>query len=129
MGIFKDVLFPHERAAWSDKEGTVKLPRESILLPVEGDWKWESGWQIEKDSQFQDRKGWSYANDFHGPFKKSRGLLDFVRRRKWVRFASRKIKPGESTINASIEDAGMTHYSESMIEEGYFKGFEPKKHR
>jgi hypothetical protein len=46
-----------------------------------------------------------------------------------VRFASRKIKPGESTINASIEDAGMTHYSESMIEEGYFKGFEPKKHR
>jgi hypothetical protein len=44
MGIFKEVLFPHERAAWSDKEGTVKLPRESILLPVDGDWQWESGW-------------------------------------------------------------------------------------
>ena len=44
MGIFKEVLFPHERAAWSDKEGTVKLPRESILLPAEGNWQWESGW-------------------------------------------------------------------------------------
>ena len=47
MGIFKDALFPHERAAWSDKDGTVKLPKESILLPVEGDWQWESGWQVE----------------------------------------------------------------------------------
>lgn len=90
MGIFKEVLFPHERPAWSDEAGTVKLPRDSILLPADGGWAWDSGWQVAMDPHFQDRKGWSYANDFNGPFKKSRGLLDFVRRRKWVRVASRK---------------------------------------
>ena len=40
MGLFKDMLFPHERANWSDKDGNVKLPRDSILLPLDGDWKW-----------------------------------------------------------------------------------------
>ena len=89
MGIFKEVLFPHERSAWSDKDGKVKLPKNSILLPVDGDWKWETGWEIAKDPNFNDKNGWCYANDFNGPFKKTRGLLDFVRRRKWVRVASR----------------------------------------
>ena len=125
MGIFKEALFPHERAAWSDKEGTVKLPKESILLPVEGDWQWESSWQVEKDPQFQDRKGWSYANDFHGPFKRSRGLLDFVRRRKWVRYATLRIKPGEKSANATentqIEESGMSHYSETNLDDNYFQ--------
>ena len=45
MGIFKDVLFPHERSAWSDKHGKVKLPKNSILLPIEGDWNWETNWE------------------------------------------------------------------------------------
>ena len=44
LGMFKDVLFPHERPAWSDEAGTVKLPKESILLPADGGWAWESGW-------------------------------------------------------------------------------------
>ena len=93
MGIFKDVMFPHERSAWSDKDGKVKLPKNSILLPIDGDWKWETDWEIQKDTNFNDKKGWSYSNDFNGPFKRSRGLLDFVRRRKWVRIASRQAGP------------------------------------
>lgn len=89
MGLFKDVLFPHERPNWSDKDGKVKLPRDSILLPVDGDWKWQTEWIVEIDNNFHDKKGWSYANDFNGPFKRSRGLFDLVRRRKWVRYAIR----------------------------------------
>jgi len=87
MGIFKDMLFPHERPNWSDKDGKVKLPRDSILLPIDGDWKWQTEWIVEIDNNFHDKKGWSYANDFNGPFKRSRGLFDLVRRRKWVRYA------------------------------------------
>jgi hypothetical protein len=86
---------------------------------------------VEKDPQFQDRKGWSYANDFHGPFKRSRGLLDFVRRRKWVRFATRKMKPGEKTANAPseqiVDESGISHYSESNLDENYFRGMSEAK--
>ena len=42
--MFKDVLFPHERPSWSDEAGTVKLPKDSILLPADGGWTWESQW-------------------------------------------------------------------------------------
>ena len=101
MGIFKDVLFPHERAAWSDKDGKVKLPKNSILLPIDGDWKWETGWEIQKDANFNDKNGWCYANDFNSPFKKTRGLLDFVRRRKWVRVASRLSAGSQDVAQAS----------------------------
>jgi len=114
MGIFKDVMFPHERSAWSDKDGKVKLPKNSILLPIDGDWKWETDWEIQKDTNFNDKKGWCYSNDFNGPFKRSRGLLDFVRRRKWVRIASRQAGPdsakqlnsasGNQQISSSIPE-------------------------
>lgn len=58
MGVFKDILFPHERANWSDKEGSMKLPRESIHLPIDGDWKWHTEWVCEVDANFNDKKGW-----------------------------------------------------------------------
>lgn len=98
MGIFKDILFPHERPNWSDKDGKLKLPRDSILLPIEGDWQWQTEWIVDIDNNFNDKKGWSYANDFNGPFKRSRGLFDLVRRRKWIRFAVYQgpSNPGES---------------------------------
>lgn len=88
MGIFKDALFPHERHVWSDESGKHKIKKESILLPAEGGWKWQTNWVVDVDTQFNDKKGWAYAYDFTGPFKKSKGLMDFVRRRKWVRVAS-----------------------------------------
>ena len=94
MGIFKDILFPHERSAWSDIDGKLKIPKESILLPADGEWKWRTHWQIEKDPNFCDKKGWQYSNDFHGPFKKTKGILDFVRRRKWVRIATTRNSGG-----------------------------------
>ena len=58
-----------------------------ILLPADGNWSWDSEWYIEINKLFHDKKGWQYASDFNGPFKKNRKLFDFVRRRKWVRIA------------------------------------------
>lgn len=49
MGIFNDKLLPHERPSWSDKDGKVKLPKNAILLPPDGDWKWQMNWCVEKD--------------------------------------------------------------------------------
>ena len=46
MGIFTEVLFPHERSSWSDKDGKVKLPKNSILLPIDGEWSWETEWEV-----------------------------------------------------------------------------------
>lgn len=86
MGMFKDAVFPHERAVWSDESGKHKIKKENILLP-EGGWKWLTNWVVEKDPSFHDKNGWSYAYDFNGPYKRSKGLMDFVRRRKWVRVA------------------------------------------
>lgn len=88
MGMFKDAVFPHERAVWSDETGNHKTPKDSILLPLEGGWKWQTNWIVEVDPQFHDKKGWSYANDFRGPYNKSKAFLHMVRRRKWVRIAA-----------------------------------------
>lgn len=103
MGIFNDKLLPHERPGWSDKDGKIKLPKDAILLPIDGGWQWEVNWCIEKDQQFQDKRGWCYAYDFNGPFKKQRGLLDFVRRRKWVRIATR-LQNSDLSVKSSLID-------------------------
>ena len=42
MGMFKDALFPTERPNWSDIDGKIKLPKDSILLPIDGDWQWHT---------------------------------------------------------------------------------------
>ena len=111
MGIFKDVLFPHERPSWSDADGKLKIPKESILLPADGDWKWETNWYVEMDSLFASKKGWSYAHDFNGPFKKSKGIIDFVRRRKWVRIASNK-KFGHQNDIGQLQERLSSHIQE-----------------
>ena len=122
MGIFKDVMFPHERSAWSDKDGKVKLPKNSILLPIDGDWKWETDWEIQKDTNFNDKKGWSYSNDFNGPFKRSRGLLDFVRRRKWVRIASRAAGAGDPAKQLNSASGNQQISSSNPEPESPFEG-------
>jgi hypothetical protein len=68
MGMFKDVLFPHERAAWSDESGKHKIKKEGIMLPAEGGWKWQTNWVVEIDPDFHDKKGWAYAYDFNSVF-------------------------------------------------------------
>ena len=67
------------------------LPKDNFTLPgPSSEWEWETIWFIDKDSDFTDEQGWQYSSDFTYPFRKSMGLLDVVRRRKWVRICHTK---------------------------------------
>lgn len=104
MGIFKDILLPTERPNWSDETGKHKVPKESILLPSDGGWQWQTNWFLDIDPNFHDKHGWQYAYDFNGPYKKSKSILDFVRRRKWIRVASRQTVSSENLEKIGISE-------------------------
>ena len=108
VGIFKGTLLPHERPSWSDEAGKLNIKKDSIMLPDKGGWNWQSNWLVESDTRFQDKDGWSYAYDFSGPWKKSKGMMDFVRRRKWVRIA----KPNAPADNRA---SGIASLGASMM--------------
>ncbi len=82
-------MFPGERANFSDYNGMMTLPKESFKLPS-NQWEWEDIWHVEKLPEFTDNEGWSYSIDFNSPFHSAKGMLDAVRRRKWVRVARLK---------------------------------------
>lgn len=59
--------------------------------PLPAGWRWTSAWKIEK-SQFVDGDGWAYGTDFQSLMwppnsskASSKSVLDFVRRRRWIR--------------------------------------------
>ena len=54
-------------------------------------WEWVDIWHIEKNDEFTDDNGWQYAVDFKSNYHKSSGLLDVVRKRKWVRICKKKV--------------------------------------
>jgi hypothetical protein len=87
-----------ERSHWSDYNGMMNMPKESFKLPSSA-WEWEDIWHIERTPEFTDADGWSYAIDFNSGFHASKGLLDAVRRRKWVRVA--RLKPDSINLSQS----------------------------
>ena len=109
LGVFKDAVFPHERPVWSDEAGKHKITKESILLPPEGAWQWQTNWIVEIDPQFNDKHGWAFANDFRGPYKKSRGFVDLVRRRKWVRVACAAQPPQSRLIESGLQSGSSSN--------------------
>lgn len=78
-----------ERYNWTDYNGMLHLPKDSFKLPSSA-WEWEDIWHVERTPEFTDADGWSYAIDFNSAFHAAKGLLDAVRRRKWVRVARLK---------------------------------------
>lgn len=87
-GLFCDKLRPGERPNWSDLQGNSAFAPEQVEL-AKG-WYWLQEWKIESNcgSKEENQDGWSYAKSFESKFHKERGLLDLVRRRKWVRSAA-----------------------------------------
>ena len=81
-----------ERSNWSDKEGTLNIPKDSFKLPGK-EWEWSDIWHVEKLPEFTDDDGWQYAVDFTSPFHKNLGLFDMVRKRKWIRVYRKKDYP------------------------------------
>ncbi len=82
------MLLPGERYAWSDKAGRVSTPKERFGLPG-GQWEWEDIWHVAKEGEV-DEEGWEYSATFKGPFSREHRTFDYVRRRVWVRYCTRK---------------------------------------
>ena len=61
--------------------------KEMIKLPGNKNYKWENEWKIEINDN-SDKNGWEYSYDFNNKnFGRYNGH-QYVRRRKWVRYAS-----------------------------------------
>ena len=62
--------------------------KNMIFLPIDGinKYKWSSEWKVEINDN-TDSEGWEYSTDFHSKFDKN-DEGKFVRRRKWIRYAT-----------------------------------------
>lgn len=63
------------------------------------EWEWEDIWYVEKVADVTDDEGWQYAVDFKGPFHKQQGLIDVIRRRKWIRVCKQKAPEGDNNTH------------------------------
>ena len=80
---FKEPKLQGDRGVWTDASGTIDCPKNSFFLPSE-EWRWLNDWHVAITPNF-DSEGWEYSSEFFKTFHRSRGPLDFVRRRIWVR--------------------------------------------
>eukprot|EP00898_Chlorokybus_atmophyticus_P001275 jgi/Chlat1/2148/Chrsp17S02730 len=85
----KGHFLPTDRKHWSWRDGS-HSSEEFVEPPLPEDWSWTSEWRVETTGHV-DKEGWCYASDFpklrYPPSESARkkGILDFVRRRRWVR--------------------------------------------
>lgn len=83
-----------ERYLWSDIDGYVFLPIESLKLPrdtQDSRWVWGHEWQVEV-TPLTSNEGWKFATDFKGSFKPDKQIQHLVRRRKWIRKCYKELK-------------------------------------
>ncbi|KAJ9443303.1 Vacuolar protein sorting-associated protein 13a [Diplonema papillatum] len=83
---FSSKLMPTDRASWSDKAGKNKIEKKDVSLP--SGWIWLGDWQLERSSK-ADKDGWMYAVDFPMEYHPSTSLTRSVRRRRWIRCATK----------------------------------------
>lgn len=80
---YTDRLLPSDRWHWSDESGMYDCSKENYRLPSLS-CKWLDDWTIDYNDH-TDNQGWQYAVDFPRVYHKTRGLNDYVRRRRWKR--------------------------------------------
>ena len=79
-------LIMHEVPLWSDISMKRYMDKETVLLPNE-EFKWDCNWEVEINEK-TDELGWEYSNDFKSEYT-SESFNKYVRRRKWIRLASK----------------------------------------
>ncbi|KAF4659140.1 hypothetical protein FOL47_007710 [Perkinsus chesapeaki] len=118
VGKWSDNLLAVERYAWSDEAGTSRRTKEDVHLPPPvGDniWQWSSLWRVDArpETHETDADGWTYARDFgSGQWSATRGMGDFVRRRRWTRTA--RLVAVNSTHNSEGDGNGNTAGDEGV---------------
>ena len=85
---WKKTLIFDESMIWY-KVGKPKeyCDKNMVKLPGNNSYKWKDDWKIETNKNC-DENGWEYSLDFNNNFQKYNGH-QYVRRRKWVRYATR----------------------------------------
>ena len=80
-------MIMNEIPTWCKVENQkVYCEKNMVFLPNDGQFKWSGEWKIEKNAH-SDKLGWEYSSDFHSQFDQD-SYGKYVRRRKWVRYAS-----------------------------------------
>ena len=85
---WKKTLIFDESMIWY-KVGKPKeyCDKNMVKLPGNNSYKWKDDWKIETNKNC-DENGWEYSSDFNNNFQKYNGH-QCVRRRKWIRYASK----------------------------------------
>jgi len=91
----------------------ISTPLKNFRLPHKEDWEWYQDWYIDKSNQFDevvnkdkhhdstyDEDGWQYAVSFDGQFSGQQTAMSYVRRRRWVRLAQKKVFSSEKKVQA-----------------------------
>eukprot|EP01063_Lacrimia_lanifica_P005786 TRINITY_DN1349_c0_g4_i1.p1 TRINITY_DN1349_c0_g4~~TRINITY_DN1349_c0_g4_i1.p1 ORF type:complete len:2965 (+),score=707.36 TRINITY_DN1349_c0_g4_i1:77-8971(+) len=92
-----DTLLASDPLPWCCKHGKLAATRYDFRLPK--GWKWIGDWHVDKDRTC-DASGFQYASSWDGMFHNRRKVMDFVRRRRWVR---RRIYSPEQEGSQSVE--------------------------
>jgi hypothetical protein len=77
--------YQSESFPWSDSFGRESVHKD-LIVPLFDDccFEWIGDWTLVID-EHTDQEGWSYANNFKSKsFGSKKGMMDMVRKRKWV---------------------------------------------
>lgn len=89
-------MLPTDRCSWSSRDGSVERTKNEIEHEIPDVYKWTSDWEVEKRDGVTDAEGWSYAFDFPAQYYPEQSFNRHVRRRRWVRRASRPVTSGDA---------------------------------
>ena len=80
----------NERPPFSDVTGSKPLNIDSVFLPSDNSFEWKDSWKVMVNGSTDDN-GWVYGNDFKSALYTKNTSSSYVRTRKWVRYAIKKI--------------------------------------
>lgn len=99
VGWTKNLVL-NEVPLWSDTSFIKYMDKSTVVIPSKN-YDWENDWKVEFSIQSDDQ-GWEYAQDFKSDFT-SDSFGKYVRRRKWIRVAKKKVDTtNSSNINPDI---------------------------
>jgi hypothetical protein len=79
-------LLPTDNGPWIELGTNTTFPDINGVLPPPG-WVWCGAWHC--DDAEGGKEGWMYAIDFPRKFSKKKGMMDYVRQRRWLRSIKR----------------------------------------
>ena len=86
IGWSKNLIFD-ESIIWYKIDKPKEYCDKNLVKLLDNNYRWDSDWKIEINKN-SDKNGWEYSKDFETEFGKY-NRHQYVRRRKWVRYATK----------------------------------------